>query len=392
MKIYLVAGEPSGDLLAAGLMKALAEQEPGVQFRGVGGESMAACGLESRFDIAEISVMGIFEVLPRLRLILRRIRETARDIAAWQPDVIVTVDSWGFVSSLLTKLRKMGVTIPMVHYVAPQVWAWKKGRAKNVSKLVDRLMTLMPDEGRFFEPYGLRCDFVGHPVIERTAALHCDGADFRRRLEIPEEARVLCVLPGSRRSEINKLIPIFQEVLETIKAAYGDFYVVIPTVPGVEQRVRKAFASTDFPVRVVTGPEDRYCAFSVSSFALAKSGTVSLELAALGVPHLIAYKFNALSNLAARLLVKIRFANLINLMADREIIPEFVLHNCRAELIAPCALELLGSPKRAEEQVSEAREILQRLRLPEMMPSQRAAEIVREEARMKKELPLSQNI
>ncbi len=381
MKVYFVAGEPSGDLLASGLMNALLKTEPGVQFRGVGGESMAACsGMQSLFDIAEISVMGIFEVLPRLPLILKRISQTADDIQRWSPDVIVTVDSWGFVSSLLGKLRKRGVKIPMVHYVAPQVWAWKKGRAKNVARLVDRLMMLLPDEGRYFEKFGLQCDFVGHPVIERMSSVVYDTEGFRQRNDIPADARVICVLPGSRRSETGKLIPVFRDALERIRKAYGDFYVVIPTVAGVEARVREAFAESPYPVRVVTGSENRYNAFKTSRIALAASGTVSLELAAVGTPHLIAYKFNALSNLAARLLVRIRFANLLNLLADREIIPEFVLHNCKPEPIAACALELLGNPDAAAAHVTEARQILQRLRLPDILPSDRAAQIVRETA------------
>jgi lipid-A-disaccharide synthase len=354
--------------------------------------------------------MGIFEVLPRLPLILRRIRQTASDIEAWQPDVLVTVDSWGFVSALLTKLRKKnqkrrpasGVNTgapwslpPVVHYVAPQVWAWKKGRAKNVARLVDRLMTLLPDEGRYFEKYGLRCDFVGHPVVERIAEAGLDPAGFRAANAIPADVRVISVLPGSRHSEVKRLLPILQDSVRQMVAGearvdepasdFGaasgrkDLFVVVPTVAGVEDEVRREFEDFELPVRVVTGEVNRYNAFAVSTIALAKSGTVSLELAAVGVPHLIMYKFNALSNLAAKLLVKIRFANLINLMADREIIPEFVLDNCRADLIAPCARKLLDSPEVAAEQVVNARKVMQRLRLPDILPSDRAAQVIIEE-------------
>lgn len=422
MRIYIVAGEPSGDLLASELMAALRKTGRAVEFRGVGGESMAGQGLESLFDIEQISVMGIFEVLPNLRRILRRIRETADDILRWQPDVLVTVDSWGFVSQLLRCLRKRNSTVPVVHYVAPQVWAWKKGRAKKVASLVDRLMTLLPDEGRYFAPYGLQSDFVGHPVIERmavralspapggsahplgthagrvdtagehagpaaascNAAIHptvtCDAEDFRRQLGLAPDRRVICVLPGSRRSEVDRLMPVLRDALVQIRRVCGDFAVVVPTVLGVEGRVRRFFAKTDLPARIVTGRENRYNAFCISDLALAASGTVSLELAAVGVPHLITYRFNAPTNLIAKLLVKIRFANLLNLLADKEIIPEFVLDNCRPAPIATCAVELLRHPETGREQVAEAQKILQRLRLPDMLPSERAAQVVLEAA------------
>ncbi|MDR2885573.1 MAG: lipid-A-disaccharide synthase [Rikenellaceae bacterium] len=378
MKVYVVAGEPSGDLLASGLMAALRRADHGVELRGVGGESMAAQGLESRFDIADISVMGVFEVLPRLRTILRHVRETADDILAWQPDVVVTVDSWGFVSQLLTRLRKAGTKIPLVHYVAPQVWAWKKGRAKNIARLVDRLMMLLPYEGKYFEKYGLQCDFVGHPVVERTSGLELDGEGFRTRHGIPPGARVVCVLPGSRRNEVSRLLPVFRRTLDILRDKYGDFCVVVPTVGAIEARVRKGFEG--LPVRLVTGEDERYNAFAVSEIAIAKSGTVSLELAALRVPHMIAYTFNPFTNLLVKAVVKTPFANLINILAGREIVPEFVLERCRPSLIAACAEGLLDSPAAAAAQAAEAAAVLDTLRPPGMMPSERAAQIVIEAA------------
>lgn len=494
MKIYIIAGEPSGDLLAAGLMRAVRRIVSDVEFRGVGGEAMMAAsmdsscavsevgenaddlagegitgekkGFKSLFDITEISVMGIFEVLPRLPLLLRRISQTVKNIETYKPDVLVTVDSWGFVSAVLSRLHKnrrkqqrsqtakikdgvgaddvksIGVDnaaqFPVVHYVAPQVWAWKKGRAKNVARLVDRLMTLLPNEGRYFEKYGLQSDFVGHPVVERIAEAEngtLDPADFRAAHGIPADATVISVLPGSRRQEVKRLLPIMKEAVRhvaggglanpegyvgaavlkakttwrterirgfsevgAVSGASGDLgssrsggssganalqpmQIVVPTVAGVEDQVREGLGDFEFPVTVVTGEVNRYNAFAVSDIAIAKSGTVSLELAALGVPHLIAYTFNKLSNLAAKLLVKVRFANLINIIADREIIPEFVLDNCRPEPIAKCALRLISLPQMAEKQVKEVGEVVQKLRLPDILPSDRAAQVVVEMAR-----------
>lgn len=408
MKVYIIAGEPSGDLLASGLMRALRRIVPDVEFRGVGGETMMSAdakgvagvnssvgkdhggGFKSLFDISEISVMGIFEVLPRLPLIMKRIRQVVADIERFTPDVIVTVDSWGFVSAVLTRLRKkwskeqrregLKKTLPpVVHYVAPQVWAWKKGRAKNVARLVDRLMTLLPNEGQYFEQYGLKCDFVGHPVVERMAEIDIDPVGFRTENNIPLDARVISVLPGSRHSEVKRLLPILKEAACRLAQKYDDLFIVVPTVEAVEKEVIAGLEGFSVPMRVVTGAENRYNSFAVSTIALAKSGTVSLELAAVGVPHLIAYTFNKLSNLAAKLLVKVRFANLINIISGREIIPEFVLDNCRPELIADCADRILSSPELARKQVTDAREVMQKLRLPNILPSDRAAHIIVEE-------------
>ena len=324
---------------------------------------MEAEGLRSLFDISEISVMGVAEVLPRLPMILRRIRQTVSNIEAFEPDVLVTVDSWGFVSALLKRLRRRARRLqkplpPVVHYVAPQVWAWKEGRARSVARLVDRLLTLLPDEGRYFEKYGLECVFVGHPVVERVAEARPDPAGFRAARGIPEEARVVAVLPGSRRQEVKKMQPVFNEAIRLLREKYGyDDLVVVETT----------LSDTS---------SDRLNAFAASTIALAKSGTVSLELAAVGVPHLIAYKFNELTNFLVKRVIRVQYANLLNLIAGREIIPEFVLDRCRPELIAECAARLLDTPEEATRQVEEAQKALEELRLPDILPSDRAAEAI----------------
>jgi len=383
LKVYIIAGEPSGDLLASGMMKAIRIQCSEVEFRGVGGESMRDEGMESRFDIAEISVMGVVEGLGSLSLITKRIRQTVNDIIDWHPDVLVTVDSWGFVSSVVSKLRKRKVAIRVIHYVAPQVWAWKKGRAKSVAGLVDRLMMLLPYEGKYFEKFGLRCDFVGHPVMERMNGIDFDLAEFRSRHQIPEDALVLSLLPGSRHSEVVRMIPIFKRAVEIIGKEQGDIFVIVSTVAGVEVEVRKCFAGWDIPVRVVVGSTERYNAFKTSSIALATSGTVSLELTAVGVPHLIAYTFNPVTNWLVKRVIKIRYANLINILDDCEIIPELVLDHCRPQLIAETTLKFLEDTHYGQKQTAEARRVLEQLRLPEVLPSERVAQIVIEEARRK---------
>ena len=376
-KVYLIAGEPSGDLLGGRLMAALRQLYPNISFAGVGGELMQENGLKSLFNISEISVMGFFEVLPRLRRILRLIRQTVNDIKHTQPDVLVTIDSWGFVRSVLKKLKREGVAVPKIHYVAPQVWAWKKGRAKKIPKLVDHLMTLLPFEPPLFEKHGLSCCFVGHPVAENTANVADDSAAFRRRHSIQPDREILCVLPGSRHSEVSRLAPIFIQVLATITEKYPNVHLVIPSVEAMVGEVKMRFGKAQIPHTVVQGQQARYCAFKASKMAIAASGTVSLELTACGTPHIIAYTFSKLTNFLADLLVKIKLANLINILGGREIIPEFTTGDCRADLIAAKALELWENAALRQQQLTEAQQQLDKLK-PQggLLPSEAAARFV----------------
>ena len=372
MKVYFVTGEPSGDLLASSLMKSLKDRSPDVKFFGVGGETMKAQGLESLFSMSELSVMGFFEVLPRLPLILKRIKQTVADIERVEPDIIITVDSWGFVGELLGRLKKKNIQIPKLHYVAPQVWAWKKGRAKKVAKLTDCLLTLLPYEPQYFEKYGLKCHFVGHPVVENNMD-DVDAGDFRKRHNIPEDADIYTVLPGSRIGEVKRLVPVFKKALDLIARKKGDFFIVVPTVETVVDEIKKAFADTN--CRIVTGRNDRYAAFKASRAAIAASGTVSLELVACETPHIIAYKFNPVTDFFADIVVKIKYVNLINILCDKEIIPEFTLDECRADLIAAKIIELTDKSI-ARAMMNEAAEGFQKLSPSGMRPSEQAAEIV----------------
>ncbi len=374
--VYIIAGEPSGDLLASRLMRALRDKEPDIRFAGMGGETMMALGFETLFDISEISVMGITEVLPKLSQILKRVKQVVADIREKKPNVLVTVDSWGFVHQVLNRLKKEGVDVPKVHYVAPQVWAWKKGRAKTVARLVDRLMTLLPYEPPYFEKYGLQCDFVGHPVIENTAGLVNDADAFKAKYEIPEQCTLISVLPGSRRSEIKRLIPVYKKVLRQLKKTYPDLFMVIPSVAAIANDVEMAFADSEVPHRIILGQYERYAAFMASSFAVAASGTVSLELTAFGVPHVIMYRFGYVLNKLLKWFAGTRYANLINILADRFVIPEFVLENCRERLITPGVLDLMQHPDKAKAQQDEAQQYLLRLKPSDMMPSEKAASVV----------------
>ncbi|MBR5130533.1 MAG: lipid-A-disaccharide synthase [Alphaproteobacteria bacterium] len=341
LKVYLITGEPSGDLLGSRLMRALKKQTEGqVEFMGVGGETMQSEGLTSLFDIKDLAVMGIFEVLPGLPKILRHMNNVIADIKEKKPDIIVTIDSYSFCARIHKKLKKAKCTIPHVHYVAPQVWAWKKGRAKTVAKFIDHMFCLLPSEPAYFTPYGMATTFVGHPVVEGGASKG-NGQAFRKNHLIPQKTLLVCMLPGSRRNEIGYLLPVFKEAVEKIALRHPDLCVIIPTVKTVSKEIKTNLKEWSIPYLVVEGEADRYDAFAASNVAIAASGTVSLELAMADVPHLIAYKVNKLTGFFAKLLLKIKYVNLINILSGREIIPELLQDNCTPDKIAETVEGLL---------------------------------------------------
>ena len=344
MKVYLIAGEPSGDLLGARVMRALKTLQPDIQISGVGGESMQAEGLKSLFDIKDLAVMGLFEVLPHLPRILAHFWEIQADIERTKPDIIMTIDSYSFSIRIHKMLKRANCAIPHVHFVAPQVWAWNKGRAKKMGRFVDHLFCLLPNEPGYFAPYGMPTTFVGHPVTEGGADKG-DAAAFRTEHHIPKEKKILCLLPGSRSNEINYLLDTFKKAAENLYATDPNLFVVVPTVNTVYDQVTHHLKNWQIPYVIVTGEKERYNAFAAASGAIAASGTVSLELALAGVPHLIAYKMNPVTAALARRVLKIKYVNLLNLLENTEIIPELLQENCTVEKITQTMQQLLqGNP------------------------------------------------
>jgi lipid-A-disaccharide synthase len=368
--LYLVAGEASGDILGARLMQAIAARDPAWNFAGIGGERMQAAGLgPSLFPMRELSLMGLAEVLPRVRSILRRLDETVTDIEARRPAAVVTIDAPGFTLRLAKRVRALG--IPVIHYVAPQVWAWRQGRARKLAAKVDHLMCLLPFEPKFFAPYGLDARFVGHPVLESGMDAG-NAARFRAQHGIDANATVLAVLPGSRGGEVTRHLPIFLETLRRV--ARPGLVLAVPTLPAVAAQVRAAA----WPVPAVfVAPEDRADAFAASTAALCKSGTATLEVALAGVPMLVAYRVNPITAAIAKRLIKVRFASLVNLLADRAIAPEFIQHDCTPDLLAPALATLLDNPAAREAQRDGFRASLAQLAGPGgVAPSQAAASCV----------------
>ena len=377
MKIYLVAGEPSGDLLGARFMRAMRRKEKNVEFFGVGGDAMEAEGLTPLFDISDLAVMGLTEVIPSIPKVLRHIKETVADIKKVQPDVVITIDSWSFSSRIHKALRKLKLGIPQVHYVAPQVWAWKKKRARTMYKYIDCLLTLFPYEPKYFTPYKLDARFVGHPVIE-SEVVTASGDDFRKKFNIPENKKIITLLPGSRKNEVSSLLSVFVEAAQELHERDKDFYFVLPTVKTVSHMVKDMLQNTPLPILVLENEQDRYGAFRASAAAIAASGTVALELAICDIPHIIAYKVAPLTAFLAKKFLHIQFVNLSNILLGREIIPELLQERCVKGNIRNYILELLRHEDLYNRQMEGFAKVRKILGQGEQSPSENACDVVLE--------------
>lgn len=373
ISIYLIAGEPSGDLLGGRLISAIKRlYGDNIRITGVGGPHMSAEGLQSLFPMQELSVMGIVEVIPKIPTLLSRIKQTTADIVEKQPDVVVTIDAPDFCFRVAKRLA--GKNIPIVHYVAPSVWAWRPGRAKKVARLVDHVMCLLPFEPPYFTREGVDATFVGHSVLE-SGAEKGDGTAFRSRHGIPESSPLLCVLPGSRHGEVSRLMGIFGETLNRVHSQIDGLQVVVPTIPSVADHVRAQSAEWQNTL-IVEGDLEKYDAFAASTASLAASGTVSLELGLAGVPSIIAYKMAPISAFIARKFVKLDYVSIINLILEKEAMPELLLEDCTVEKLTPAVTDLLKSEKARAEQKSAFADALIQLRADDEIPSEAAAHVV----------------
>ncbi len=368
--IYLIAGEASGDAIGSRLMQAIRSARPDARFAGIGGDAMAAQGLRSLFPIQELAVMGLVEVLPRLRRLRTRLAETTADIAARRPDVVVTIDSPGFTLRVLRAIAPLG--IPRAHYVAPQVWAWREGRVRDYPGLWDSLLCLLPFEPAFFARHRLPARFVGHPVLE-SGADRGDAARFRARHGIPPDARILTLMPGSRRTEVSRLLPTLGATLQRLAGAVPDLRPVVPLAGPVAEAVRQG--TGDWPVQPLLVQEtgDKYDAFAASAAALTKSGTSTLELALADVPMLVTYRVNPISAALVRRMVKVPYVSLLNLLAGREVVPELLQRDCTPEQLAAALRPLLEDPAAAAVQRDGFAATLPLLRPGQDLPSHAAA-------------------
>lgn len=374
--LYIVAGEASGDVLGARLVAALRAREPGLSFAGIGGAQMAEQGVGSLFPMRELALMGLLEVLPNIRNLARRLNQTVEDIAARRPAAIVTIDSPGFTMRLAERVRPLG--IPIIHYVAPQIWAWRPGRVKKVRERVDRILCLLPFEPVIFDTAGIPATFVGHPVLESGADAG-DAARFRATHGIGPAERPLLVMPGSRRMEAKRLLPLFGAALGLLAARRPELRPIVPVSPVVAELVRAGVAGWPGRPILVEALAEKHDAFAAvaegGGAGLIKSGTSSLEMAVAGIPHVVAYRVNPITAAIVKRLIQVRFASLVNLLAEREVAPEYLQEKATPEALAGALDRLLDGPA-AEDQRAAFRGVLDQLHPPGLAPSEAAAEAV----------------
>lgn len=381
----------SGDVLGAGLMQSLRERHGEVEFRGIGGDLMALQGLQSIFPMHEISLMGFTEIIPHIPHLLRRISETVKTIRDWQPDAVVTIDSPGFNKRVAKKLGKG--KIPLIHYVAPSVWAWRPGRAKTMAKLFDHLLCLFPCEPPYFQAEGLPATFIGHPVTDSDLG-DGNGSEFRQKIDLLPDDFMLMILPGSRIGEVRRLLPTFLQAAKILEDKYGPLPIMIPVFSNIDAEKDKDYLN-DVKTKTESGktgdvepfspmsrllweyqdkvtrfflyettPANKKDVFASASVALAASGTVTLELAQARIPTVVAYKVSPLSALIARMLVKLKYFTLTNILLNRPAIPEFFQERATPENLATAIEDLMQNEISRQKQLQAGQDALTMLAAP----------------------------
>lgn len=381
LTVMLVAGEASGDQLGAQLMAGIRELAGNtVNIVGSGGPAMARQGLQNLFPFGVAAVMGLREVVPSIPRILRAVR-TAKEFALrTRPDLIVLIDSPDFTHRIARSIKDKDKTLRTANYVAPQVWASRPYRARKMARYFDAVLTLFPFEDAFFHRYGMKTYSVGNPVLERAARVK-GGEEFRARHGIAPDATLLTVLPGSRRNEIRFILPEFRKTVELLAPAHPNLVCVLPTVAHVGHHVREG--AKDWPTRLVLveGEDEKFAAFDAADMALAASGTVTLELAAARVPMVVGYRAGAVTYALTKPLVLVKYITLVNLILNREAIPEFLQSRCTPANLAAALTPLIEEPNARAAQLASIDEALDLLGSHDERPSLRAARAVLELAK-----------
>ncbi|MGH1377384.1 MAG: lipid-A-disaccharide synthase [Alphaproteobacteria bacterium] len=378
MKIFMIAGESSGDALGAPLIRALKDQYgDDVECLGVGGPLMREAGFDELLPLDQISVIGIWEVIPKLPRLLKLNKSIVEEIEKQKPDVVITIDFPDFNFILAKSLKKRGIYKgKLIHYVAPSVWAWRPGRAKKIAGFMDAMMCLFPMEVEFFTKHGMQAAHVGHPLV-MSDSKNATGNLFREENSIPKDAKAIGLFFGSRESELKKLSGTIKEAALIVNDIEENIHIIAPTLPNLEYNVQKMLEDFNLPIYVVSNPEMKWEAIKACNVAISVSGTMGLELAYAGIPHTIAYKVNSLTGIMLRVMAKVKYAHLANILLDKPIVPECIQGKCTSNNIAKEALELLQSKEKMDEQKDAF------LALGEilgdnnsMTPSQRAVEFI----------------
>jgi len=358
-KFFIIAGEASGDLLGSKIINEIKLQLPQSDFIGVGGKLMKESGLKSIFPMEDLSVMGFLEVLPHIPKLIKRINFTAQEIIDQKPDYIITIDSPDFCFRVIKKINNL-TKAKKIHLIAPSVWAYREGRAKKIAKLYDLLLAILPFEPPYFEKYGLKTIFVGHPIVEDApdfSQKKIINSNFRLSKKISESDLIIYLTPGSRISEVKKIFPQFIGAVNLLSKEFSNLKIIIPTVEKTKSIIEELSKNLQMEYFVIDNTQKKDALFS-ANYALAKSGTNTIEISLYNVPMIIAYKVNFITYMILKILVKIKYANLINLIMNKEIITEMLQMDCESKKLFLKLRELISNNNIAELQIKNSQEAL----------------------------------
>ena len=373
----IVAGEASGDLLGADLIKAVRALYPSAAFSGVGGPAMIRAGFSSLFDMSEIAIMGLGPIMANLRRLFGLVGLTVAHACDTCPDIVVLIDSPEFNHRVAARIKQRYPDICVICYVAPSVWAWRRGRARKMAQHFDAVLSLFPFESHIFKARsGPPCHFVGHPIVDRFQS-YAPRADFRAKYNIRGEERLLCVLPGSRMSEIRKLAPVFEQTIARVAREIENLSLVVPVVPATREAVRARVAGWPIQPILVEDESDKIAAFSAANAALAASGTATLELGMAGLPSVVAYKMGGMMGALLMRVLRVPSAVIVNLVLDAPVMQEFLEDRCTADLITPAVNALLQDEALNSVKRAELSPLADALGGASKSPSTRAAEVIR---------------
>ncbi len=357
-KIFILTGEPSGDKLASKVISKLKKNDPNIEYSCVGGTHLHSLGIKSIFDLKEITYIGFTSVLLNIFKIRNKINKTVEEIIKFNPDILFSVDSPDFTLRVAKKVKKLNSKIKTVHYVAPQVWVWREGRVKNFKNFLDHILLLFNFEKKYFDKENIPNTFVGHPLLENETKNKIDLSNI-----ISNDKKIISLFCGSRSSEVNLLLPILIDFIIMMNAKYNNFFYVFHSTDENKNLISQKINNINLEnVEIISDENIKKQVLNNSIFAVSKSGTVSLEICNAKVPSIIIYKMNFLNFLIIKMLVKIKFANIINIINDKEIIPELIQKECNAKEIYNSVVYFLKNPELMKKQINDCEDTLKKIR------------------------------
>jgi len=357
-KIFVLTGEPSGDKLASKVIAQFKSSRLDIEYLSVGGEHLKALGIKSLYDLKEVTYLGFTKVLLNIFKIKKKINETVDQIIKFNPDILFSVDSPDFTLRVAKKVKKLKPNIKTIHFVAPQVWVWREHRVKQLKSFLDHILLLFPFEKKYFDKENIKSTFTGHPLLEEQEKIKIDISQI-----IKKDKKIFSIYPGSRMSEINVLLPILLEFVKLMNEKYTDIFFIFHSTTEHSRLIHNLLSKEEFKnCEVISDEKIKSHVLKESIFAVAKSGTISLEICNAKVPSIIIYKMSMLNFFIVKMLVKVKFANIINIAADEEVIPELLQSNCNPKNIFNTVDELLKNQQAIEKQKSRSQEIISKFK------------------------------